>query len=132
MQNIDQYLQGESNEIANDNTFNQIFSKLVSNLQTLQNKYFPLQRISKKKFKEKPYLSKGLKISIRHKNRLYKKYLSNPNQMNEFKWKKNKDIVAKLVRKQETEYYRSILSNKNDKNRSLWKTFGNILNNKKS
>ena len=45
---------------------------------------------------------------------------------------KKKDIVAKLVRKQETEYYQSILSNKNDKNRSLWKTFGNILNNKKS
>ena len=75
MQNIDKYLQGESNEIANDQTFNQIFSQLVSNLQTLQNKYFPLQRISKKKFKEKPYLSKGLKISIRHKNRLYKNIL---------------------------------------------------------
>ena len=45
--------------------------------------------------------------------------------------KKNKDIFAIFVQKQETEYYRSILSNKNDKNRSLWKTFGNILNNKK-
>ena len=132
MQKIDSFISGESNEISNDLVFNQIFSQLVFNLQTLQNKYFPLIRVSKKKFKEKPYLSKGLKVSIKHKNRLYKKFLNNRNEVNEYKWRKYNKIVAKLVLKQETDYYRSILSNKDDKNRSLWKTFGNILNNKKS
>ena len=132
MQKIDNFISGESNEISNDLAFNQIFSQLVLNLQTLQNKYFPLIRVSKKKFKEKPYLSKGLKVSIKHKNRLYKKFLNNQNEVNEYKWRKYNKIVAKLVLKQETDYYRSILSNKDDKNRSLWKTFGSILNNKKS
>ena len=45
---------------------------LIQSYQNLINKYFPLKKVSKKalKFIHKPWLTKGLKISIRNKNRL--------------------------------------------------------------
>ena len=45
---------------------------LLQSYQNLINKYFPLKKVSKRalKFINKPWLTRGLKISIRNKNRL--------------------------------------------------------------
>ena len=128
---IDEIISTNNRELISESEYNDIFKQLIFNLQTLRDKYFPLTRVSKKKFKEKPYLTKGLKVSIRHKNRLLKNKLNNSNELTKYKWRKYRNLVTKLIRKQETEYYKSILSDKKKKNRALWDTFGNILSTKK-
>lgn len=128
---IDEIISSNNSQQMKESEYNNIFKQLIINLQSLRDKYFPLTRISKQKFKEKPYLTKGLKVSIRHKNRLFKNKLNNPNEINKYKWRKYRNLVTKLIRKRETEYYKSILADKNKKNRALWDTFGNILSTKK-
>ena len=41
---------------------------------------FPLVQLSRQRIKDKPRISKGLKISIMHKNRLYKSQLLCPSR----------------------------------------------------
>ena len=50
-------------------------------------KYFPYVRISRKAFTNKPYITRGIKNSIKHKNRLFKKYRNNPSEINKAVWK---------------------------------------------
>ena len=57
-----------------DNAYN-IFS---NNYLYLFNKYFPLVRMSKKSFKDKPHITNDIKVRIRHKNKLFKEYLKKP------------------------------------------------------
>ena len=61
-----------------------IFSE---NYTRLFNKYFPFVKQSRKSFKDKPYITSGIKVSIKYKNKLYKKYLNNPNDVTEAAWK---------------------------------------------
>ena len=64
------------------------FNILSSNYSNLFDKYFPYIRMSRKEFKSKPHITKGIKVSIRTKNKLYKKYLNNPNDINKAAWKR--------------------------------------------
>ena len=78
-----------SNELTDVNSSFDTFS---TNFLTLFDKYFPYVRISRKAFKDKPYITSGIKVSIRHRNKLFKKYLNNPNEINRaaFKQFRNK------------------------------------------
>ena len=60
------------NELTDSNRAYDIFS---NNYLNLFNKYFPFTRMSKKCFKNKPHITSGIKVSIRFRNRLFKKYL---------------------------------------------------------
>ena len=62
------------NELTDSNRAYDIFS---NNYLNLFNKYFPFTRMSKKCFKNKPHITSGIKVSIRFRNRLFKKYLKN-------------------------------------------------------
>ena len=56
------------NEVTEVNSSYSIFS---TNYQNLFNKYFPYVRMSRKAFKSKPFITKGIKNSIKHRNKLY-------------------------------------------------------------
>ena len=107
------------------------FDILTTNYQKLFDKYFPYVRMSKKEFKSKPHITKGIKVSIRHKNKLHKKYLNNPTEVNKAAWKKFRNKTSELIKRAETLYYKSILSKHNNTSKNLWDTFGKILNEKK-
>ena len=87
--------------------------------------------MSKKEFKSKPHITKGIKVSIRTKNKLYKKILNNPTDVNQAAWKRFRNKTSEVIRKAEIAYYKSILTKHNNSNKQLWSTFGKILNNKK-
>ena len=76
-----------TSELTDTNSSFAIFS---TKFLALFDKYFPYVRISRKAFKDKPYITSGIKVSIRYRNKLFKKYLNNPNNVNEAAWKKNK------------------------------------------
>ena len=110
---------------------NSSYNTFTTNYQNLFDKYFPYVRISRKAFKSKPFITRGIKNSIKHRNRLYKKYLDNPNDLNESIWKRFRNKTGEIIKRAEALYYRKIISDHNNSSKNLWNTFGKILNNKK-
>ena len=126
-------LEKEKNLITDDHLYDvdssyEIFS---TNYLELFNKYFPYVRQSKKSFKNKPYITKGIKVSINHRNKLYHKYLNNPTDLNEQIWKKFRNKTSFIIKKSQELYYNKMLQNQHNNSKNLWNTFGNILNKNK-
>ena len=117
----------ENDDIETNSAYD-IFS---SNYINLFNKYFPYVKQSIKSFKDKPYITAGIKVSIRHKNKLYHKYLLDPNEVNEAIWKKFRNKTNQIIARSRENYYSKILMAQNNSTRNLWKTFGKILNKNK-
>ena len=115
-------------DLTDSNYAYDIFS---NNYLSLFNKYFPYKRLSRKDCKDKPYITSGLKVSIRTKNKLYHKYLNNPSELNKAIWKRYRNKTNNCIKRAEEKYYRKILRSQKNSSRNLWKTFGKILNKKK-
>ena len=113
------------------NDANEIYKKFIDNFISIYNKYFPLIRMSRKRFKQKPYITKGILVSIKNKNLLYKKYLEHQTPLRENAYKRCRNMVVNLINKSETEYHRSLITKYNNNNCQLWKCFGYMLNKKK-
>ena len=118
----------EDNDLTEANSSYDIFS---TNYLILFNKYFPYLRMSRKSFKNKPHITSGIKVSIKHKNKLYRKYQDNPTKLNETIWKNFSKKTSAVIKKAEQQYYRSMITSHNNSSKNLWKTFGKILNKKK-
>ena len=107
------------------------FNSLSTNYTNLFDKYFPYIRMSKKEFKSKPHITNGIKVSIRTKNKLYKKYLNNPTDANKAAWKRFRNKTNEVVKRAEALYYKSLLNEHKNSSKNLWNTFGKFLNSKK-
>ena len=90
-------------------------------------KYFPLVKLSRKKSKDKPWITNGIKTSIKRRNILYRKYVERPSTESEKKWKDHKHILTNCIREAETYHYRKMLADHNNNCQNLWKIFGKIL-----
>ena len=64
--------------ICNINDVNLAYDQFSKQLQMLHDKYFPLVRQSRKMSKNKPWITMGIRTSVKCKNKLYRKYLANP------------------------------------------------------
>ena len=95
------------------------------------NNCFPLIRISRTKVKDKPWMTKGLKVSIKHKARLYKKYLKKPTLNNKTVYKRYNNMMTNTIRAAEKHYYSKLLLEHKNSTKQLWKIYGELLHNKK-
>ena len=89
-------------EICNIPDTQNSFSHFHSMLSSLQDKCFPEIRIRKKYSNRKPWISDGLRNSIRNENRLYHKYKKIPSLKNKSSYKsfQNKlNHVLKLLKR---------------------------------
>ena len=84
------------------------YDNFSKNYIKLFNTYFPFVKQSRKSFKDKPYITSGIKVSIRFRNKLYKKYLNNPNEITEAAWKKFRNKTNMLIRKSQESYYKKV------------------------
>ena len=117
-----------SSDLTDSNASYNIF---LTNYLNLFEKYFPYVRMSKKTFKDKPYITSGIKVNLKTKYRLYEKYLNNPNDVNKAAWKRFRNKTSEIIKRAEELYYKKIISSHNNSSKILWKTFGKILNNNK-
>ena len=83
--------------------YHQIFTKHYG-------KCFPKKEIKTKYDNRKPWLSEGLKQSIKIKNKLYKKSIKIKSSYNEMKYKMYKNKINQLLLKAEKKYYSDILN----------------------
>lgn len=115
-----------------ENNPHKTYEELDKNLHKIFDKYFPLIRKSRKQTNDKPYITSGIKESIKSRNELYKKYINDPTEINEANWKNKRNRVVHILRKAETDHYASFIKKHSDNSKELWKRFGNVLGKPKS
>ena len=121
--------------LINDNDLldpDKVYDIFLNNYLYLLNKYFPLVRMSKRCLKDKPHITNGIKVSIRHKNKLFKEFLDDPSENNRYKWRRFKNKTDETIKKAEKLYYHKIIGSHKNSISQLWKTFGKILNKDKT
>ena len=116
------------NDLDEVNNSYDIFS---TNYLNLFNKYFPYVRQSRTSYNNKPYITSGIKVSIKNRNKLYNKYLNNKNETNKSIWRKFRNKTRTIITRSQEMYYNKLLKSNQNSSRQLWSTFGKILNNNK-
>ena len=76
--NCSKFVQKMTTENWNDkymDSENDWYHTFVNTVHRIFEQSFPQVQLSRQRIKDKPWITKGLKISIKHKNRLYKSQL---------------------------------------------------------
>ena len=120
-----------SNEIYND-TGKESYDKFISTVHNIYQQPFPLVRASCKRWRDKPWLTKALKISIEHKNKLYKEYILHPDGLHKTKYNAYKNCLRQCLREAEKICYNELFENNEDSAFTLWETLNPIINPRKT
>ena len=115
-----------------DNTnVNEIYKILYEKLISLLDLYFPKVRLSRKKAKDKNWITIGIKNAIKHRNQLYKIKINEDTEENVNNWKNYKNILNKIIKNAQKDYYQNLIKQHNNNCIGLWKTLGKIISKKK-
>ena len=104
------------------------FDLFHGKLLTLLNKYFPKVRIKKKYNNRKPWLSNGLRKSIKHKNKFYYNYRKIKSVHNEVLYKSYKYHLQKLLQAAEKQYYHGLFVQYRNDMKKSWGIMKNRIN----
>ena len=105
---------------------NKMFSSFYSELNKIVNKHAPFKTISKRKKKKlsKPWITKGIRTSIKIKNRLY---MSGDHTQ----YKHYRNTISKLTCISKKQYYSQFFTNNLKNMQKTWKGINILLNRKK-
>lgn len=107
---------------------NDAYNLFAEKMKTAYQESFPLKRLSRKKQKDKKWLTQGIKNSIKTKHKLHQRYLDKPIDSRKENYKRYKNILTSACRTAEERYYKDLLSNKKSTVKHLWDIFGPIIN----
>ena len=91
-------------------------------------KSFPFKRLSRKRAKDKPWITSGQKQIIKQKHILYQKYIFYQTEENKTVCKLYKNKLRSMIRKAEAEYYKESFNSKIHSMKEIWKELCNLLN----
>ena len=107
------------------------FTKFYALFKTIYDGSFLLSRVKMRYRNRFPWLTEGLKKSIKYKNKLYRISLRHPTSYNISKYKDYKNKLSSIWKKETKLYYQSeIVSNKNNL-RKVWAIIKQVINRKK-
>ena len=105
------------------------YHEFVTAVHQIFQQSFPLVQLSRQRFKDKPWwITKGLKISIMHKNRLYKTQLLCPGRQQLMKYNMYKNLLRRCLREVETNYNQDVFDSNKNSVYNIWKTLNPIIN----
>ena len=96
------------------------FSHFLSIFKSVYDKSFPIIRVKKQYRNRLPWLTTGLKESIKRKNKLYQLSLRHPTVYNVTQYKRYRNMLTKLLQQQEKEYYQSQIVDNKKNLRKTW------------
>ena len=94
-------------------------------------KSFLFKRLSRKRAKDKPWITTGLKGSIKQKHLLYQKFIFDSSEGNRIAYKTFKNNLRSIIRKAKVNYYKNVFNSKTQSIKEMWKELGNLLNTSK-
>jgi hypothetical protein len=110
------------------------FNSFYSLFRKIYDECFPIKTlIIKDNYKNrKPWLSDGMKDSIKLKNLLYLKQLKSPTEKNIKEYKNYKNYLSKILRSAERNYYDSIIQQNKNNSKKLWSVMKQVIGKGKS
>ena len=105
-----------------NNDSNVIFYSIYDKVIKVIDIYAPIEKISKKetKFNRKPWITTALKISIRIKNILYRKFLKSNSAYSHFKYKTYRNKLSILLKVSKRNYYQNYLKSNSGNLKTIW------------
>ena len=92
------------------------------------NKSFPFVKLSRKRAKDKPWITTALKKSVQEEQQLYKSYKFNHSAENEKLYKRYNNQLRTHIRQCEENYYKDLFNDKKNSIKRLWTNLGHLLN----
>ena len=93
-----------NNQLLSSNV-NDSYNEFIKNQKIIITQYFPLVKLSRSKAKNKPFITAGIRVSIKHWDRLYKKYLNNKTINNKTVWSRYRNKVSETIKNAEKSFY---------------------------
>ena len=119
------------NHLLNHECGNINCSEFYNYIEEIYSDSFPLVYVSRKRRKDKPWITKGILTSIRHRNKLYRRSIEKPSDFNSVRYKEYRRILHSCLKGAEGNYYQQLLNDRGNSAKNLWKHFGPILNGSK-
>lgn len=126
-QNIQQF---DWQEILFDEDGKHAFHSFYQKFTATYYQSFPLKKSHSKYHDRKPWLSQGLKKSIKHKNQLYAKYMKNPTQDNFKIYKDFKRNLYRLTKLTERNHFKQQIEDNKSNLKKLWQVLKTVINKK--
>ena len=89
---------------------------------------FPLVYVSRWRLKDKPWVTKGIKNSIKKNHRLYRSSIRNSNQENTKNYMMYKVVLRKCLKSAEESYYHQLFDDTKQSTYNLWQCLGPVIN----
>ena len=133
--NFKQKLTNENwNEIYEIDDPNLSYNYFENKFKLLYDQCFPLKNKIIKLYNDnsKPWITAGIKISIKQKSKLYKKYLRNPSNLNKDNYQSFNKILKKTIHNSKRLFYQEQFDAAKGNIKKNWEIINNILNRKKT
>jgi len=114
------------NELYYYSDSNEAYNFFHNKLMESYNKSFPTVRLSRRRAKDKQWVTRGIKQSSNHKNKLYKKWKCSHNPVDEEKYKSYLRIFKKVTLAAQTAYYREKFDTRINSIKQLWTNLSKI------
>ena len=103
------------------------YSAFAQRLVSCFSSCFPLKHRTANRSDANPWLTRGVKKSIRVKNKLYRKFRNRPNTHTEIHYKRYRSILDRVIRSAKQIFYQQCLEvNRNDK-RKTWQILKEVI-----
>ena len=108
------------------------FTHFFNKIKSVYNESFPITKVKKRYRNRIPWLTSGLRESIKHKNKLYRMSLKHPTAYNETLYKQYRNMTTRLLRIEEKQYYQSQIEANRDNIRKTWMVIKQAINRKRA
>ena len=109
---------------------NILLTEFTYNCNRILDKYFPLVKMSRKKFKEKEYITKEVREMIKQRNKLHKIYINNKNDENKENWREMRNKTDQAIKNCEIKHYQDLIKEHGNNCQAMWKTLSHIIGSK--
>ena len=96
-------------------------------IKTHYNNSFPIRETSASKPKSNPWMTRALKQSIIHKNKLYVLYKKRPSLHNEIAYKRSKNKVRAEIAAAKKNYYHNLIERNKHHMKNLWSILKDLI-----
>ena len=108
------------------------FTHFFNKIKSVYDESFPITKVKKRYRNRIPWLTSGLRESIKHKNKLYRMSLIHPTAYNETLYKQYRNMTTRLLRIEEKQYYQSQIEANRDNIRKTWMVIKQAINRKRA
>ena len=107
---------------SSSNDVNVMFDTFYSRLSNIIDRHIPIKKLSAKEIKQlsKPWITSGIRRSIRIKNKLYKRFIKTQSAYYHTKFKLYRNKLNHLIKISKVNYYRRYFSSNTTHIKNIW------------